>query len=301
MSRHAPSRHPLIVNIRHDSADDGPGIRTVAFFKGCPLRCSFCHNPEAQETGPEIAFYRERCIECGRCAEACTRRAISLENPNRISRDRCRPCGDCAAACPAGALRYIGTRHSPEELARLLLRDLRFFRHGGGVTLSGGEATMAPDYVEALLSHLRAEGVHVMLQTCGYFNADIFFRQILPGLDGILFDLKFADPAEHRRHTGKSNRLILANLRRLLAERRVAVRPRIPIIPGVTDTTENLRGLAALLRASGAAEVELLPYNPLGLEMYRALGRPSPKLPESLPRRNEFEALCRRFSKLQAE
>ena len=288
---------PLIVDLRRDSAADGPGIRTVVFFKGCPLRCSFCHNPEAQDARPEIAFSRDKCIECALCQDACPQHVIDLANPARISRDRCRRCGTCAAACAGGALRLIGASYEPEELARLVLRDLPFFRHSG-VTLSGGEPTMFPDYVEALLRLLKAEGVHVILETCGFFDYDVFAQKILPWLDGIFFDLKFADPAEHRKHTGQDNRMILANLRRLLADGGVEVLPRAPLIPGVTATPENLRGLAALLRELGAARVELLPYNPLGLDMYAALGKDMPTLPESFPKPEDFDALCRTFREL---
>jgi len=286
---------PNIVSIRRDSAEDGPGIRSVAFFKGCPLRCSFCHNPEAQEPGPQIAFFREKCIECALCRDACPEQAIDLTSPVRILRDRCRQCGTCAAICANGALRYIGVQYEPEELARLLLRDAPFFRHGGGVTLSGGEATMFPDYVESLLRLLKAEGVHVILETCGYFDYDLFSRKILPFLDGIFFDIKIADPVEHLRHTGKDNRKILENLRQLLADGRIEVLPRVPLIPGVTDTQENLERLATLLQVFGAAKVELLPYNPLGLDMYEALGREKPPLPESFPKPEKFNALCEMF------
>jgi pyruvate formate lyase activating enzyme len=289
---------PAIVDVRRDSSADGPGIRTVAFLKGCPLHCSFCHNPETQDPRPEMAFFRARCISCGRCAEACAEQAIDLELPGRIHRDRCQRCGACAEACASGALRLIGVRRSPDELAKILLQDAPFFRNGGGVTLSGGEATMFPEYLDALLRRLRAAGVHVILETSGFFDYGVFSSRILPYLDEVYFDLKPALPAAHLRCTGRDNGAIHENLRRLLAHARIPVLPRAPMIPGLTDTPANLRALAAVLRECGAKRIELLPYNPLGLDMYEALNRPRPRLPDKFPTPEDFAALCASFAAL---
>jgi len=267
------TRRPLIVDIRRGSLEDGPGIRSVVFFKGCPLRCAFCHNPEAQETGPELAFASERCIRCGACAAACPLGAIDLDSPARIDRGRCDLCGMCADACPGGALRLIGAWWPVEKLAQWLARDLPFYRHsGGGVTLSGGECTMFPDYIEALGRALQARGIHLALETSGYFDWDAFERQILPYLDLVLFDVKLL---------AGSNPAIRENLQRLLTQPAVEVRPRIPLIPGVTDSRESLAAIVDCLCRLGAREVSLLPYNPLGLAMYARLGKPTPALPQS--------------------
>ncbi len=274
------TRRPLIVDIKRDSREDGPGIRTVVFFKGCPLRCAFCQNPEGQETGPEIAFAEERCIRCGECVKACPRAAIALENCDRIDRTKCDGCGQCAVVCRGGALRTIGTYWPVEKLAETLLRDVAFYRHsGGGVTLSGGECTMFPGYVADLLRRLKARNIHVAIETSGYFEWKVFSCKVLPHLDMVLFDLKLADRAESIRYLGQSNETILNNLRRLLAQDTVAVRARTPLIPGITDRYGNLAAIVDFLRSAGAHNVSLLPYNPLGLAMYRRLGRHVPDLP----------------------
>jgi pyruvate formate lyase activating enzyme len=291
--------YPLIVDIKRHSHEDGPGIRSVVFFKGCPLRCIHCHNPETQEPGLEIAFFSQDCLQCGRCAEACPEGAVDLALPERIRRDVCTRCGRCAEVCPGGALRCIGEYMAPECLVEMLERDLPFYRHsGGGVTLSGGECTRYPDYLESLLIGLKKSDIHVALETCGEFDYDAFQRKILPRLDLIFFDLKFADEETHRKYTGRSNRRILENLRRLLLNRPNAVHLRIPVVPGVTATDENLAGLIAILHEAEASEVTLLPYNPLGLAMYDQLGKPTPPLPRRFMSPEEEKAVRSRFQAL---
>lgn len=294
-------RTPLIVDIKRSSLEDGPGIRSVVFFKGCPLRCTFCQNPEAQAANVEMAYWPVKCIGCGQCVEACPSGAATLEGPERIIRERCTCCGACSEACPTGALRRIGTPYCPEALVEVLLRDLSYYRHsGGGVTLSGGEATLYADYVERLLRLLKAEGVHLLLETSGYFRYETFREKLLPYLDAVYFDVKFADPETHRRHTGKPNRRILDNLRRLLREPSVEVQPRVPLIPGMTATRENLAGIAALLRDAGASSLHLLPYNPMGLDMFAALGRSTPALPPGFLGPDELRDLHELFAGILA-
>lgn len=280
------SRRPLIVDIRRGSLDDGPGIRSVVFFKGCPLRCVFCHSPETQEIYPEIAFTEERCIHCGSCVKACPQAALDLSSPTRIGRDRCDLCGACEDACPTSALRIVGKYWPVDSLVELLLRDVSFYRHsGGGVTLSGGECTLFPEYVETLLLKLKVLGVHVAVETSGWFDYEVFAKKILPFLDLIFFDLKLMGADESRRYLGQSNEKILENLRRLLAEPRragrVEVRPRVPLIPGITDTRINLSQIVNCLCDLGASTMSLLPYNPLGLAAYSRLGKPVPHLSTS--------------------
>lgn len=290
---------PLIVDIKRHSLEDGPGIRSVVFFKGCPLRCLFCHNPEAQEPGPEILFSPAACIFCGACAKACPTRAASLDLPRRIDRGRCRRCGRCARACPGRGLRQVGTPYRVEELAELLLRDRAFYKHsGGGVTLSGGECTLYPDYVEALLRLLRAAGVHIVLETSGFFPYETFRRRILPHADRIYYDLKIADPEVHARYTGRPNRRVLENFRRLVREGRAEVLPRIPLVPQVTATRENLAAIATLLRGEGIHDATLLPYNPLGMGKLEAMGRSRPPFPERLMPPEEEKAIGQLFYSL---
>jgi pyruvate formate lyase activating enzyme len=287
---------PLIVDIKRGSLHDGPGIRSVVFFKGCPLRCSFCHSPETQNPNAEISFSARRCLRCGRCVAACPEQAITLQSALRIDRDKCTGCGRCATACPEGALRSIGQPYRIDTLVEILLRDLPYYRHShGGITLSGGECTLYPDYLEALLRILKARGIHVVLETCGYFHFEVFAQKILPYLDLIYYDVKIADPQAHQRCTGQPNQKILENLRRLLALKAVAVYPRVPLVPGLTATRENLSALVDLLIAAGADSVSLLPYNPLGTDMAGCLGRAPPACPREHMRPEEEEEIRSMF------
>ena len=281
-------RLPLITDIKRHSLEDGPGIRSVVFFKGCPLRCIFCHNPEAQDPDAEIAFSPEECILCRACLEACPNGAIDLELPGRIVRDRCDRCGDCAGACPGKGLRIIGKYYPIEELTDVLLRDLPFYRHsGGGVTVSGGECTLYPDYLGSLLKGLKTNGIHIALQTSGHFDYGAFREKILPYTDLIYYDIKIADPKHHQGLLGKTNESIIGNLRRLLQEQSVEIHPRIPLIPEITATEENLCAIVDLLCDLGAEDVSLLPYNPMGFEMARSLGKPMPTLPDRFMKPDE--------------
>ncbi len=279
---------PLIVDIKRHSLEDGPGIRSVVFFKGCPLRCIFCQNPETQDPRVEIAFSSKECIHCGRCAYTCPEGAIDLELPGRIDRKKCIRCGECASVCPGKGLRRIGNSYSVEALTEILLRDLPFYHHsGGGVTLSGGECTLYPDYLELLVRRLKAGGVHLVLETSGYFDYAIFKQKMLPYIDLIYYDIKIADPEVHRRYMRKTNQRIIGNLYRLLQERGVEVHSRVPLIPGITATRENLLAIVNLLCEVGAGEVSLLPYNPMGIEMAVSLGRSRPSLPEGFMKHDE--------------
>jgi len=293
---------PLIVDIKRHSLEDGPGIRSVVFFKGCPLRCIFCHSPETQDPGPEIAFSPGECIQCGSCEDTCPQRAIDMEFPGRIHRERCDRCGKCASVCPGKSLRLIGAHYPVEDLTELLLRDLPFYRHsGGGVTLSGGECTLYPDYLERLLKPLKKRGVHLTLETSGYFDYQPFRQKILPYIDLIYYDIKIADPELHKRYIGKTNRRILNNLYRLLQEKGVEVHPRVPLIPGITATQENLSAIVDLLCEAGAENVSLLPYNPMGIEMAVSLGRPKPPLQQGFMRHDEEREIYAMFETILEE
>jgi pyruvate formate lyase activating enzyme len=276
-----PGEMPLIVDVARGRTSDGPGLRSVVFFKGCPLECDFCQNPECQRPEVEMAFHAGKCIACGLCEAACRSGALSMNLAERIDRARCERCARCAEACPTSALRRVGEPYSPAAIAEILMRDEPFYRHSnGGVTLSGGECTRYPTYVNALLAILKQARVHVAIETSGHFSFDAFQRQILPFVDLVYFDIKLASQEAHQAHTGRSNTLILENLERLLAVAKVPVAPRVPLIPGITDTEENLDGIIGILRDLGVKEVTLLPYNPMGIDMYRALGRPAPAIPE---------------------
>lgn len=286
---------PLIVDVKRGSTEDGPGIRTTVFFKGCPLSCKWCQNPEAIESKPEIGFYQKDCICCFNCEEACQQGAILKEAETRIDRSKCDACGRCAEVCPGKALRQIGRFYEIEALVSIILRDRAFYEtSGGGVTLSGGEPTLWQTYAGKLLRRLKLEGIHTTLQTCGYFDYSLFGEKILPWLDLIMYDLKLISPKEHLQYTGRDNQRILENFQRLLNEDRNKVIPRIPLVPGFTTSPENLAGLSDFLKQNRVKEYSLLPYNPLGLSKWDHLGKKRPLLPTNWMSRSEEEN-CRKI------
>ena len=265
----------LIVDIKRSSLDDGPGIRSVVFFKGCPLRCDWCQNPETMRPRAEIQRLPGSCVACGSCVAACPTgraRPATEAEPAELA---CRLCLACVDACPSASRRVAGRDVPVDELVALLLRDAPFYRRsGGGVTLSGGEPALASAHSGRVARELRARDVHVLLETCGHFDWDRFSQHLLPHLNTIWFDLKLADPARHQRATGRSNTLIHDNLRRLIALGTVELLPRIPLVPGLTDDTDNLASLATFVRELGLRRIALLPYNPLWVPKRRALGLP---------------------------
>jgi pyruvate formate lyase activating enzyme len=265
----------------------------VVFFKGCPLRCVWCQNPEALSRSAEIQRLDARCASCGRCTQACpegvARPAVEPE-----PRERCRVCGKCVQICPAGARRVAGQAYTVEALAELLLRDEPFYRHsGGGVTFSGGEPALFAPFAGAVASALRQRSVHVLLETAGHFDWAPFAEWLLPHLSAVYFDVKLADPELHRRFVGVTPERILLNLRRLKEAHACELLPRIPLIPGITDSDANLKSLGGLLRDLGFDRVAILPYNPLWISKRRALSLDLPYAHTGFMERSEIER-CRR-------
>lgn len=270
---------PLILEIKGNALDDGPGIRTVVFFKGCPLSCVWCHNPEGMLPVQELSHDPKLCIKCDTCVNTCPEQAVSRENLHFVDRRACTYCGQCAAACPSGALSLVGRPMTVEQVVDAILPDKPFFNtSGGGVTLSGGEPAMFMRFTGQLAEQLRRHGIPVLLETCGYFRLEAFMERVYPHTDTIYYDLKLYDSNRHAHYCGVDNRVILENFRYLHDRSRKdgsTLLPRVPLVPGITATEENLRAIAGFLKAQGAPRVQLLPFNPLWSEKELKVGRPT--------------------------
>ncbi len=268
-----------ILHLQRLSTEDGPGIRTTVFFKGCPLRCVWCHNPESLSREPQIQWFAVRCLGCETCLEACPEGCLKRTEAGLIiDRQRCNGCGECAEACPAGAIELLGKMVTVDELLSELRKDRAYYdASGGGVTLSGGEPTLQVDFVEALLRDLQAEGISTALDTCGLCTPETLDR-LLPFTDLVLYDLKLHAADLHRQFTGSANQRILDNLLHL-RERQSSLPFRLwirtPLIPGATATAENLTALGGCLseQMDGCVERwELCAFNNLCREQYVRLG-----------------------------
>ena len=265
----------LIFDLKKYAINDGPGIRTTVFFKGCPLRCRWCHNPEGQSFSPEIMVRPSRCLsECSECVPACAETAIiKAAGVPVLDRPRCNACGKCADVCPAQAIEVVGRRLSAGQLLREIEKD-RIFQEdsGGGVTFSGGEPLSQPDFLAEILEQCSRQEIHTTVDTCGFAPTEVLERAARK-TDLFLYDLKAIDEKIHLAFTGVSNRLILENLSWLAAKAKKTV-VRIPLISGVNDDDGNIRGTAEfLLSLMTIGEISLLPYHRLGRDKYRGLDK----------------------------
>jgi pyruvate formate lyase activating enzyme len=264
-----------VFNIQRFSVQDGPGIRTTVFLKGCPLRCAWCSNPESQNAWPEIVHRDSLCNKCGRCADVCDVKAISFnERGVSIDRELCTNCGKCAAVCVPGALKILGEEMTAGEVFRQVKKDEQFYREsGGGVTVSGGEPLFQADFVAALFRLCREKGIPTCIETCGLAGRQAW-EKVLPYTDLVLYDVKLSDPASHQRWTKAPNDEIMRNLG-IVAASGVPVIVRIPLIPGVNDSEDELKGIARIAADSHdvPVRVNLLPYHRFGMGKYQQLDR----------------------------
>jgi pyruvate formate lyase activating enzyme len=264
----------LIFDIKRYSIHDGPGIRTTVFFKGCPLACFWCHNPESQASEPELIYRENLCMRCKACLAACMNEAISWDGDRPIvDPGRCERCGACAEACYADARELIGREMTVTEVMSEVERDMPFYEEsGGGITLSGGEPLLQQEFARELLEACRARRIHTALDTCGHAPWETIDR-IRPVVDLFLYDLKLIDEVRHRRFTGASNELLLKNLQ-LLSQHEHNIILIVPVIPGVNDDSEEIHRLGAFAASlQGQRGVILRPFHRLGLDKHELLGR----------------------------
>jgi pyruvate formate lyase activating enzyme len=280
-------------NVQQFSTEDGPGIRTTVFLKGCPLRCAWCHNPEGMSPHPELMWYDVRCVAARECLRVCAESALVLTPQGmQIDRAQCTVCGKCAEACPAAALEVIGKAWTVDDLMTRLLKDRAFFEtSGGGITFGGGEPMQQADFLGEVLPRCKDAGLHVALDTCGAAAWERYAR-VLPMVDLVLLDLKIMDPARHQAATGVSNEIILENAQRI-ADAGKPMWIRTPVIPGFTNDPANITALARFISMAlpTVGRWDLLAYTNLGKPKYHRMDQPYALEDAALVTKDEMETV----------
>ena len=263
----------IVFDVKRYSIHDGPGLRTTVFLKGCPLRCAWCHNPESQKLEPQIVYYKEKCIGCLTCRDVCRFNAVDVSENGISINKNCTMCGECAENCPTNALNIIGREYEAQELADEILKDEIFFNEGGGITISGGEPFSQKEFLFELLDIIKQRRIHIALDTTGYTDEELILKAA-EYTDLFLYDLKHMDSLKHKQYTCVSNEKILDNLKSISAYgAKIAVR--IPIIPSINDSYENMKQTAEFIYAlKGIISVDLLPYHNMMSDKYKRLKMP---------------------------
>lgn len=264
----------LVFDIQRFSVNDGPGIRTIVFLNGCPLHCQWCSNPESQLLRPVVMYNDMECIHCGACISACKRGAIDPKNRSMVDHSKCTGCGECSLVCPVGALVMKGKRMTVEEVIRILKKDgTHYRRSGGGLTLSGGEPLMQPEFSVELLKAAHTQGWNTAIETTSCASEEVI-RKVFPHIDLALADVKSIDDQKHTHFTGVSNKEILERVKLVSEITKIMVR--VPVIPGFNDKKEEIRQIAEFaktLNQENLQGVNLLPYHSMGENKYKMLGR----------------------------
>ncbi len=263
----------VIFNIQKFSLHDGPGIRTIVFFKGCNMSCLWCSNPESQEVAPQIMFNKNLCTKCGRCQSVCETSAIDMNSVYRIDKSKCIKCKRCVESCLNGALVLEGKKYSVEEIIKELKKDsVQYRRSNGGITLSGGEVLLQPDFAVELLKECKAYGWHTAIETAMYVNSEAV-KKVMPYIDLAMIDIKSMNDEVHKRFTGVSNNIILKNIK-LSDQLTKEIIIRIPVIEGFNADLQSIGEIAQFSKSlTNLKRIDLLPYHNYGENKYEAIGR----------------------------
>ena len=283
-----------VFNVARCSVNDGPGLRTVIYFKGCNLSCAWCHNPEGLSANREISFAKVKCIGCGRCAEVCSK----AHTADGYIRENCTLCGKCVEECTANALEMVGKEYDVESLLKEVKKDEAYFRRGGGVTLSGGECLLQHEFALLFLRACKNEGLNTLVESA-FCVPEQIIESVLPYVDTFYVDCKHMDDDIHRKYTGASNRKILENISRFASKSAIVVR--VPLIMGVNDGIDNLEKTVLFSKSVGARGVELLRFNPLGVSKYEKLGKKGESFGLETQEKSQIKSLVERLNAFVGE